>query len=69
MSLMVAGMLFAGSRGICHDRVKRPITRFIDFYRAADESVQPLSFWERVTYGLAIAAQEPPPPPACDRGA
>jgi hypothetical protein len=66
---MIVGLtLLAGSRGVCHERVKRPVVRFIDFYQATQEPGLPLSFWERVAYGLAIAVNDPPEPSA-SRGA
>jgi hypothetical protein len=51
---MLSALLGIASQGICHDRVRRPVTRFIDFYQAAEQT--PMSLIERIAYGLAVAS-------------
>jgi hypothetical protein len=54
---LVAGFhLLGGLQGICHESVKRPVVRFIDFYVAAEEAQRPPSVFERIAYGLALVA-------------
>ena len=52
--------LALATHGFCYGSVKRPVVRFIDFYIAADQAERPVTLFERVTFGLAVAAQPDP---------
>ena len=55
MALAVA--LFVGSsvHALTQNEVREPVVRFIDFYIAAQKAEAPMSLWERILYGLAMA--------------
>jgi hypothetical protein len=55
-SSVLALILVSSVDAISHDDVPEPVVKFIDFYIAAqDADAPPLSLWEKVIYGLAIA--------------
>ena len=59
---VVLGFLLLGSlQGVCRESVKRPVVRFLDFYVAAEEAQRPPSIFERIAYGLALAAGDSDP--------
>lgn len=43
--------------GMCQDQVRRPVTRFVNFYRAAQQARTPMSAWEKIIYGLTLAVR------------
>jgi len=49
-----------GIQGVCRETVRRPVVRFIDFYRAAEEARKPPSLFEKIAYGLALVATGQP---------
>ncbi len=55
-------LLIGGVRGTCHERVRKPVVRFIDFYIAAQEAQKPPSLLERVAMGIAVVAAGDPKP-------
>jgi hypothetical protein len=65
---MLTFVLVSSVNALSHEDVRGPVVRFIDFYVAAQQAdAPPMSIWERVIYGLAIArAKVPPAQPAQD---
>lgn len=65
MGSVLAFALVSSVHGISHDDVPEPVVKFIDFYIATqDAEAPPLSLWEKVIYGLAIAQAPDKPAPS-----
>jgi hypothetical protein len=58
--VLLGSFLLLGRQAICCQRVRRPVVRFIVFYKSAEREQFPISWWERVAFGIAVAAHEPP---------
>lgn len=58
MAAVFGGFLLMGIQGLCHEHIKRPVTRFIDFYVAAEQIDRPLPVWQRIAIGLILAADD-----------
>jgi hypothetical protein len=53
---VLALALVSSVNAISRDDVCEPVVKFIDFYIATqDAEAPPMSLWEKVVYGLAIA--------------
>lgn len=53
---VLALALVSSVNALSHDDVPEPVVKFIDFYIATqDADAPPMSLWEKVIYGLAIA--------------
>lgn len=53
--------LVSGARAFSCNEVREPMVKFIDFYIASEQAdAPPMSTWERVLYGLAIAKSDTP---------
>ena len=55
---VLSGIALLGTQGFCRERVRRPVTSFLDFYSASKHSRIPPSFAEQMMLGLVIAVQE-----------
>ena len=67
--VLVGFLTVTASHAICRESVRRPVVRFIDFYQTAKHADQPLTFFDRVFYGVAIATHdEAVSPPVNDTG-
>lgn len=43
-------------QAVSHDEVREPVVKFIDFYVASQQAdAPPMTLWERVIYGIAVA--------------
>jgi hypothetical protein len=54
-AVMLAVFVASGVRAFASATVREPMVRFIDFYIAAQKADTPMSLWERVAYGVALA--------------
>jgi hypothetical protein len=54
-AVMLAVFVVSGVRAFGSAAVRAPMVRFIDFYIAAQKADTPMSVWERVVYGVALA--------------
>ncbi len=54
-AVVLAVFVFSGVRAFGSAAVREPVFRFIDFYVAAQNADAPLSVWERIAYGVALA--------------
>ena len=52
---LLSGVQTQGRNAVCE-----PVVRFIDFYLAAQRADAPMSLWERVVYGVALARTPSP---------
>jgi hypothetical protein len=56
MGIVLAFALVSSVQALSHDDMRQPVVRFIDFYLASERAdAPPMSLWERVIYGLAVA--------------
>lgn len=62
---VLALALVSSVHGLSHKDVPEPVVKFIDFYIATQEAdAPPMSLWEKVIYGLAIAQSPDKPGPS-----
>jgi hypothetical protein len=54
--IVLASALVSSLQALSHNDTRQPVVRFIDFYLASEQAdAPPMSLWERVIYGLAVA--------------
>ena len=61
-------LLVSSVNALCHNEVREPVVKFIDFYIASQEPVPELTVWERIAYGLAIAKAPEKSTPVVEEG-
>jgi hypothetical protein len=52
---VLAVFIVSGVQALGKDTVREPVVRFIDFYLAAQKADAPITLWERIAYGVALA--------------